>query len=230
MSRMNCLWNDQYITFISQTGAGESFLQDDMGRRLGLVKDRAVFLTEGDRHWGALGLPANEKRAVYFCLHQRGATEIRTEQDGIVSVVSVIVPGEDACELWNLKIKNMTEEKRQIRALAFFGSAFDEAYTRQGYNVKTARFDAELNGVVANAWNAFGGTRRVPCYGFMTLFGQAADGYACTHNAIIGPYGSFACPTILEKGVSNTDGCGENSDLHLKNRQRWIGSPMRSAR
>ena len=33
----NYLWNDNYVTFISQTGAGESLLQDDLGRRQKLV-------------------------------------------------------------------------------------------------------------------------------------------------------------------------------------------------
>lgn len=38
----NYLWNDSYITFTSQTGAGESFWQDSMGRRIGLVRRRLL--------------------------------------------------------------------------------------------------------------------------------------------------------------------------------------------
>lgn len=41
----NYLWNDNYITFVSQTGAGEGFLQDSLGRRIGLISDRGVYLT-----------------------------------------------------------------------------------------------------------------------------------------------------------------------------------------
>ena len=42
----NYLWNDRYITFTSQTGAGEGFLQDNMGKRIPLVKERGFYILE----------------------------------------------------------------------------------------------------------------------------------------------------------------------------------------
>ena len=42
----NYLWNDDYVTFVSQVGAGESLLQDDMGRRQKLVSERGFFAIE----------------------------------------------------------------------------------------------------------------------------------------------------------------------------------------
>ena len=212
----NYLWNDSYITFTSQTGAGESFVQDSLGTRIGLVKERGVFLLEGDVCWGASGLPVNEKRDAYFCLHQRGASTIHTENHGIVSELCTVVPRNANCELWSLKIKNKTESKRSLRAIAFFGSDFDDAYTRQGYNVGTAMFDKSLNGVASESRKTFAGVKEGLCYGFMAL-SEAADGYDCTHNAVVGPYGSFAHPVVLERGgCTNTDGCGEKLAFALE--------------
>lgn len=212
----NYLWNDSYITFTSQTGTGESFVQDSLGRRIGLVKDRGVFLLEGDAHWGASGLPANEKKDSYLCAHQRGTTTIHTENYGISSEFATVVPRNANCELWSLKIKNNTERKRSIRAIVFCGSNFDEAYARQGYNLGVAKFDKSLNGIVTESRKTFAGVKKGLCYGFMAL-SEVADGYECTHNAIIGPYGSFAHPVVLERGgCTNTDGCGEKLAFALE--------------
>ena len=212
----NYLWNDSYITFTSQTGAGESFVQDALGNRIGLVKDRGVFLLEEDAHWGISGLPVAEKRDAYLCLHQRGASTIYTEKEGIVSEFCTIVPKKANCELWSLKIKNTTDRKRTLQAIGFFGSNFDEAYTRQGYNVGVAKFDEKLNGIVSKNRKNFDDVKRKPVYGFMAA-SEPADGYDCTHNAIIGPYGSFAHPVILERsGCSNTEGCGEKLAFALE--------------
>ena len=212
----NYLWNDSYITFTSQAGAGESFIQDSLGRRIGLVKDRGIFLLEGDAHWGISGLPVTEKRDIYHCLHQRGASTIHTEERGIESEFSMIVPRNTNCELWSIKLKNETERKRSICAIAFCGSDFDEAYARQGYNLGIAKFDKSLNGVVSQGRKNFAGVKKGLCYGFMAT-SETADGYDCTHNAIIGPYGSFAHPVVLERGgCTNTDGCGEKLAFALE--------------
>ena len=212
----NYLWNDSYITFTSQTSAGESFVQDSLGRRIGLVKERGAFLLEGDNHWGISGLPVNEKRDAYFCLHQRGASTIHTENYGIASELCTIVPRKANCELWSLKIKNTTDRKRNIRAIVFFGSDFDEAYTRQGYNVGVAKYDMSLDGIVSEGRKNFAEVTKVPAYGFMAA-SEKMDGFDCTYNAIVGPYGSFSHPVILERGgCSNTNGCGEKLGFALE--------------
>lgn len=212
----NYLWNDSYMTFTSQTGAGESFVQDSLGRRIGLVKERGVFLKEGDAHWGISGLPVNEKRDAYFCLHQRGATTIHTENHGITSEFVTIVPRNANCELWSVKVNNTTDRKRNIQVNAFFGSGFDSNYTRQGYSLGVAKFDKSFNGIVSQKRKTFAGVENKLCYGFMAA-SETVDGFDCTHNAVIGPYGSFAYPAMLDRGgCSNTDGCGEKLAFALE--------------
>ena len=94
----NYIWNDNYMSFTSQVGAGESFLQDSLGRRIGLVKDRGFYILEGEKSYGICGLPVKEERDKYLCTHERGASRVHTEKDGLVSEVGITVPRKGACE------------------------------------------------------------------------------------------------------------------------------------
>ena len=212
----NYLWNDHYITFISQTGAGEGFLQDSMGRRLSLVKDRGFYLLEGDKYWGISGLPVTEQRTSYQCIHSRGASTIETVNFEIASSLCTIVPREGNCELWSLRLKNNSQDTRTLRMIGFCGTDFDGPYTRQGYNLGTAGFDSRLNAIIAPKTVKFEEGEKRTAYAYMML-SDTVSGYDCTANAIIGPYGSFAHPVLLERGgCSNTECCGEKLGFALE--------------
>ena len=205
----NYLWNDDYITFTSQTSAGEGLLQDRLGVRIKLVKDRGFFLSEGNEHWGIGGLPVDEERDAYRCIHRRGVTDLYTEKNGIASTVSILVPRTGTYELWRVRLENKSESERTLRVLAFGGSDFDPPYVRQGYNTDVSHFDAK-RGILYHAkrmkltdWKEVG-----QAVAFMGVT-DGCDGYAGTYNAIVGPYGSFAHPAILKKGCCNLAGCGE---------------------
>ena len=180
----NYLWNDTYITYFSQVGAGESFMQDNLGRRIKLVADRGFFITEGERHFGIAGLPVDEKRDGYRCVHSHGRTDVYTDNFGISSRVSIIVPREGNFELWSVKVKNNSDETRSLKVIGFMGSAFDSAYARQGYNTECSHCeDGELLYIKRGA-NVNG--KRVGAYGFLALNG--ADSFSGAYNAIVGPY------------------------------------------
>ena len=212
----NYLWNDNYITFVSQTGAGEGFLQNRLGKRLWLVKERGLFLLENEASWGICGLPVSEKRDSYHCIHRRGETVIETKNHGITSRVSMIVPGDEDCELWSVTIKNDTEQMRSLRLIGFCGTGFDaEFYRRQGYDVCTADLDKNLNAIVTSKMSSFCGKNGL-AYAYMAL-SDTADAYDCTHNAIVGPYGSFAHPVSVERGgCTNSPCCGEKMAFALE--------------
>ena len=212
----NYIWNDSYMSFTSQAGAGESFLQDSLGRRIGLVKDRGFFILEGDKSYGICGLPVKTERDDYLCVHERGASRVHTETDGLVSDVGITVPRKGACELWSVKIKNKADVTREISVVGFCNSGFDEAYTRQGYNMAVADLDGELGAIVTSRYAEFDGNEKIPVYAFMAL-SEKPDGYDCTYNAVIGPYGSFAHPAFADRGgLSNSPCCGEKAAFALE--------------
>jgi cellobiose phosphorylase len=150
----------------------------------------------------------NEKRDAYRCVHKRGLSELYTEKCGIASTVSIFVPRELACELWSVKVKNLSDKSRELCVLAFCGSDFDAGYARQGYNTEASHFDAERGLLYIEKGANFNG-KGVRAHGFMGVCG-GPDGFAGAYNAIVGPYGSFAYPDILNKGGCNNEiGCGE---------------------
>ncbi len=212
----NYLWNDSYITYTSQAGAGESFLQDSLGRRISLVKDRGFFILEGDKSHGICGLPVNERLDGYLCTHSRGASNVHTELDGIVSDVNITVPNDGACELWSVKIKNNSASERVLRLVSFCNLGFDEAYARQGYNTGVADFDGALNALVSCKFASFDNDGKRPAFAFMAA-SQKPDAYDCTFNSVIGPYGSFAHPVFADRGgLSNSPCCGEKMAFALE--------------
>ena len=212
----NYLWNNNYITFTSQVGAGESFLQDSLGRRIGLVKDRGFYIIEkGDAH-GICGLPVNQQNDAYLCTHQRGASNVHTEKNGIVSDVEIIVPDNSSCELWSVKVKNNLHAAREISVVGYCGSGFDEEYTRQGYNMAVCDLDTQLGAIVTQKYAQFESDDKKPVYAFMSL-SENVDAYDCTFNSVIGPYGSFAHPIFADRGgLSNTPCCGEKAAFAIE--------------
>lgn len=212
----NYLWNDNYITFVSQTGAGEGFLQDSMGRRIGLVAERGLYLLQGEESWGISGLPVEQENESYECIHALGTTAIRTKKNGISSSVAFFVPVSDACEIWNVNLRNDSGCRQRLKLIGACGTVVDEKYVRQGYNVATAGFDKELNGIVCRQYCDFESGRNIPFLGFMSLSEQA-DSYEGTMNGILGPYGSFAHPKCLKNGgLSGTGGNSEKLGFALQ--------------
>ena len=212
----NYLWNDNYITYTSQVGAGESFLQDSLGRRMGLVKDRGFYVIEDGKSHGICGLPVNQVNDAYLCTHERGASNVHTEKNGLATDVEIIVPTDRACELWSVKVKNNSNIQRQISVVGFCGSGFDEEYTRQGYNMAVADLDASLGAIVTSRYAEFEKVGKRLIYSFMAL-SENIDAYDCTYNSVIGPYGSFAHPVFADRGgLSSSACCGEKMAFALE--------------
>ena len=212
----NYLWNDNYMSFTSQVGAGESFLQDSLGRRMGLVKDRGFYVIEDGKSHGICGLPVNQVNDAYLCTHERGASNVHTEKNGLATDVEIIVPTDSACELWSVKVKNNSNIQRQISVVGFCGSGFDEEYTRQGYNMAVADLDASLGAIVTSRYAEFEKVGKRLIYSFMAL-SENIDAYDCTYNSVIGPYGSFAYPVFADRGgLSNSACCGEKMAFALE--------------
>ena len=209
----NYFWNDNYVSYTSQASMGESLTQDRLGKRHNLVSGRGFFIKEGKRAFSIGGNDPEEKYDLYRCIHKKGATEITTKKFGIEAKVTVFVPRETATELWQIKVKNNSERKREISAIAFATSAFDGAYGRQGYNTECSYYSKDCGAVYIKRSTKLIG-KGSTAYGFMAM-GGGCDRYSGYQNAIIGPNGSFAHPIVAkngcvsEAGEDRIAGCGE---------------------
>ena len=117
-----------------------------------------------------------------------------------------MVPRELACELWSVTVSNTSDQTRELTVVSFCNSEMDGKYSRQGYNTTASHYDEARDCLYFSKRAKGWGKERA--YGFMTA-SEHSDGYAGAYNAIVGPYGSFSDPVILDTGANCLGGCGE---------------------
>ncbi|MBQ7900635.1 MAG: hypothetical protein IJ365_01550 [Clostridia bacterium] len=198
----NYIWNDSYIAFLSQVGFGEGFCQDSMGNRINLIKNRNLYLIDANTYWTANGLSVDKEYIDYSCVHEIGCSTIRLTYNDIYSEYRVFVPEREKCEIWTLKLKNVSSYTKKLRAVAYASTDIDGAYTPQGYNLSTGGFEKECGAVVGNIFACFDTKEEIPMKGYMTCIGDIS-GYDSRKNAFIGTYGTEHTP----KAISKNGGC-----------------------
>lgn len=214
----NYFFNDEYVTFTSQTGFGEGLAQDDMGRRILLVSNRNVFLSEGESFWSLFGLPLGYGYTDYACLHGSGFSTIGLSYRGIESAVRLFVPNEGRREIWSVTLTNKGEQARTLRLVTYAKTELDGIYRPQGYNLGTGGFMKEKNAVFAHDYHPLYSERNRHIWGYMTA-SEDVSGFDSRRNAFIGPYGDEQHPVALTKhgGCTNSDCNSEKLCLALEN-------------
>jgi cellobiose phosphorylase len=202
----NYFWNDDYVAFASQVGAGDGFAQDSMGRRALLVTGRRLFLVDSDtrKFWTANGLPLRQGYSNYRCTHGLGYSEIALEHSGIASSYRMFVPVAGTCEVWSVRLRNLRPTACTLKAIPYFRTALDGFDRPQDYFVATGGFDKAQQAVVCKNFIDFEGHHEV--YGFLTG-DQPVTGYDCRQSAFVGHFDEESTPEAL---IEN-DGC-RNSD------------------
>lgn len=204
----NYMWNDSYISFISQVGFGESFAQDNMGRRIPLIAGRNVYLADADsgEFWTVNGLPVDREDPDYRCVHGAGYSELHTGRNGIAGSLRVFVPQTGNCEIWTVTLRNNRPTSVKIKAIPYFRTELDGAYKPQGYNLGTGGYDEALKVVWGRSFKSFGSAESREVYGYLAGFGNIT-GYDSRKTAFIGTYGEEMSPKALLKsgGCTNSD-------------------------
>lgn len=221
----NYFYNDNFISFTSQAGRGEAFLQDNMGRRIYPVKERGVYVFDGEKGWNLTGTPFYEKYQHYECSHGLGYTKITLIKNETETEFLSFVPCENdeftGYEISFIKVKNLSKKTKKYKVMSFCGNNLDGEYQYQGYNTATAEFDNKVNGIhygFSNEWNG-----KNTDFEFFIVSGQPLSGYDCARNAFIGSYGSVDDPVAIHKGGCSDSNCiaekfgfAVQSDIELK--------------
>lgn len=213
-------FNDTTVSFYSQVGFGECFIQDDMGRRVTLVADRAVYIVDratGQFHL-ATGLPMRESFDAYECMHSLGATTITTRRNGIKTEYTVFVPAHGDGERWLVTLTNERQTEADLGVVAYAATRTDGLYTPQGYNSTAAGCSQERNAVWSQVNSTFRTGEYYQSYGYMTS-SEPIYGYDSRHNAFIGVYGSKEIPEALAEhsGCTNSESICEKVCYALEN-------------
>ena len=115
----NYLFNDNYVTFTSQVGFGEGIAQGALGRRITVVDSRQLYIIDDDtkEYWTGNGLPTSKEYKNFKCIHGIGYTNIESEYKGIQTSFRMFVPQEHIEEIWTVKIKNVSNQIRNIKVI-----------------------------------------------------------------------------------------------------------------
>jgi cellobiose phosphorylase len=208
----NYFYNDTYNAFTSQVGVGEGLAQDGLGRRVRLVNNRSMYLTDKDSKtwWSANGYPFAAKFDTFRCRHGLGYTVTESEINGVYTEYTVFVPLQGNREQWFIKVVNKRATKANLSAIAYAGTNTDGAYAPQGYNTDVGGFDHTHQATVTRLFTTFGTGKESTKYGYLISDGEVI-GYNAAKNGFIGTYGTESCPEALEdhNGCTNEDCVGE---------------------
>ena len=113
----NYLWNERYVSLVSQVGHGESFAQDSAGRRIPVVRARQCLVrdTATGACWSPLAQPPNEPLEGYACTHAFGSTVIQGQWQGLSAEIRFHVPLEEPCEIWQITWTNQGKSERSLQ-------------------------------------------------------------------------------------------------------------------
>lgn len=204
----NYYFNDTYNAFSSQVGFGQGFCQDDLGRRVYVVTDRRLYVTdkESGYYFGATGLPMREKNEQFRCRHGLGYSRIICKNHGIKVETLIFVPSNGNFEVHTVTVTNERETDAKLGLIDYVDTEADGAYTPQGYNQGLGGFSAEDNAVRCRFTTEFGGKGRTHGYVFMRSDAKIVS-FDTRRNAFIGVYGTKDYPEALEceNGCRNTD-------------------------
>lgn len=206
----NYFYTDNYISFTSQVGIGQGFLQDRLGNRITPVASRGVYAAVGEKGWNLAGLPVNDKDKSYKCEHGLGYTVISLTKNEIATDYGIFVPNEnsktDGYEVIWVTAKNTSRQNKSVKIMVYADNYLDGGYTYQGYNIGSVDYTGKVNGIhyghERDNWNG-----KKQHFESFIVCGQPLSGYDCAKNAFIGPYGSVAEPKALYNGGCTNSAC-----------------------
>lgn len=205
----NFFWNKNFLSTFSQTAQGKALKQDNKGFRTNLLSSRMVYILDIDtgEFWTANAMPVDSKYEKYSCVHGMGYSEIKLSYSGIESSYKVFVPNDDACEIWTVKLKNLSKKNRNLKIIVYYNTAIQDHDPLALH----AAYDEEICALVGSNVTRYGSFfnhattgRTQDC--FLTI-DKKVSGFDLRKRAFIGHYDSEVAPLALKNGgCSNSIG------------------------
>lgn len=200
----NFLFNDDYISSISQVGVGDSFFRNKDEEIIHLVSDRAVYIVEDNHFWQASALSVHTSLQNYHCVHSIGYSDILLTQNRVKTECRFFVANEGKREFLRVSIKNESRNTKSLKIIPYFSVQL---------NNKThfASFSDEKNCVISHLAD------NKTCAYLMST--DIITGFDTRQSAFLGIYGNKLQPKAIfeNKSCSNSDCFAEQSCLVLEN-------------
>ncbi|MCR5107855.1 MAG: N,N'-diacetylchitobiose phosphorylase [Lachnospiraceae bacterium] len=237
----NYLGSPEYGAIISNNAEGYSFVKSGANGRITRFRfnskmalpGRYIYIRDNKSrdYWSATWQPVGKDLNDYKneCRHGTGYTIITSEYSGIRSEVTYYVPKDKTCEVWRLKVTNLSEGERELSSFGFVEFTNEPNYSQDQVNIQYSLFISRtsfegnkiLQHICENEKKDSTGSNHKER--FLGLAKGKVDAYNGNIDNFIGAYRNFSNPLAVERGHCdnvlnyNDNSCGAlQTDFILK--------------
>lgn len=205
---LNYTWNDKFLSAVNHFGGGmgayggrtASYIDKTGKGRCSLIRDggRYFYVREGDTVWNPGWYPVKTELDSFSCIHSIGYTTIEGSKNGLSLTARVFVNDEHPAEIWTVRLKNLTESKKECKV--YFACDFSlEGYARYSdyMSYVSSEFDSDRNLLIC--YNKAQERPHDWFNGFVASDCQVS-GFDSSRRAFTGTYGSFENPLAVKRG------------------------------
>jgi cellobiose phosphorylase len=125
---INYLGCEEFFGIISNAAGGYCFYRDARLRRLTRYRynnvpvdsnGRYLYVRDGSTVWSPSWKPCRVALDRYECRHGMGYTQIAGEKNGVAVTTRYFVPLGQTCEVWDVRVRNTGNARRQIQLFSF---------------------------------------------------------------------------------------------------------------
>jgi cellobiose phosphorylase len=133
---LNYLGQDAFFGLCTNTAGGYTFWRDAKLRRLTRYRynnvpydlgGRYLYVNDGGDVWNPMWKPVKAALDRYECRHGMGYTRIVGVRNGIEVESLFFVPNKENCELWDVTVRNTSDQTRTIKLYSYQEFCFYEA-------------------------------------------------------------------------------------------------------
>lgn len=224
---INVISNGEYGLTFSQSGGGFSWLTHSEMNRItrwhqNLIQDnwgKYLYIRDNDSGnvWNPGWLPTKSQLDNYECHHGMGYSRIVAEYRGIQVEYTIFAPMEGSLEIWNLRVKNLSDRPRNLSIISYLEwslGASNDHHREFHKNFLETRYDESVNGLLANKriWDIprenRGHWNTAYDYTAFHCANRSVGSYEGDKEAFLGQYGDLSSPAgiVQNATLSNTTG------------------------
>jgi len=218
---INYLGSEEWCGLISNTAGGYSFHKDPKDKRITRYRynnvpsdrpGRYIYIRDNasEDYWSATWQPVckaqNAKRKAqnykYECRHGMSYTTIKSEYSGISTETTYFVPLHENLEVWNFKIKNSSNKKRDVSLFTYIEFCLWQAIM----DMTDFQYTLNISKAAREGDAVYHLTGYSPAVGRNDFAFHASSekikGFDTDREIFIGPYNSEANPLAVSRGKS----------------------------
>ena len=223
---INYLGNEDFFGLISNTAGGYDFYKDAKMRRITRFRynnvpedngGRMFYIEDGKDRWSPSFMPLKTPLDKYECRHGLGYSVFSGEKNSLSASLTCFVPLKERAEVMLLKIRNESEEKKEIRTVGAvewcLWNAWDD-FTNFQRNYSTGEVEIEDNAI----YHKTEYRERRDHYAFFSV-NEKVTGYDSDRATFLGRFNGWDSPASITGGkMGSSHASGWSPIAALENR------------